>query len=288
MYTNSMRVGILGDRDRAAAWEKHLRPLTAVQEVVITASLSDLDGMDACILLDDTTNNLHLLADSIRLGFHSYLVSPLPTDEVPLERIHRLAQESDVRVQFSHWPTISPSSQWMKQQLPKPSFIQIIKEDSHINFSENRLRFSHSWMDEIAFIVKWMGINTHKLEVKSFLPGTPEAGLHIFIKFENGSSAALFFLVSGNDNRHRRFASAPALLLDCDVDRQSVKKTVMKDNQRLSVESQTFDPAKSAGLSASLFFKAIKLKKETAYTAYDAVKTARVIRDIQNLLKVQV
>lgn len=283
-----MRVGILGDRDRAVAWEKHLRPLSAVHEVVITTSLSDLDDIDACILLDDTASNLGLLADSIRLGFHSYLVSSLPTEEEPLKRIHRLAQESDVRVQFSHWPTISPSSQWMKQQLPKPSFIQIIKEHSHINFSETRLRFSHTWIDEIAFIVKWMGINTHKLEATSFFPGTPEAGLNIFIKFENGSSAALFFLVSGNEERHRRLASAPALLLDCNVDRQAVKKSVMKDNQRLSSESQTFNPAKAAGLSASLFFKAIKLKKETAFTAYDAVKTARVINEIQKLLNVQV
>jgi hypothetical protein len=283
-----MRVGIVGDKDRASAWEKHLRPLTAVQEVVITSSLSDLDAIDACILLDDSSKNLDRLGEAIRLGHHSYLVSSLPTDEEPLQKIYRLAQESDVRVQFSHWPTISPASQWMRQQIPRPTFVQLIKEHSHISFSENRIRFSHSWIDEVAWIVKWMDMDTHKLEARALIPDNPEAGLHVFMKFENGSTATLFFLVSGNEDRHRRIASASSMLLDCDVDRQTVKKTVVKGNQRLSVESQSFDATKAAGLSASLFFKAIKLKKETAFTAYDAVKTARVIRDIQNLLKVQV
>lgn len=283
-----MRVGIVGERERASVWEKHLRPLEAVQEVVITSVLSDLKGVDACIILDDTKNNLDLLADSIRIGLHTYLVSSLPANEEPLKKIYHLAQESDVRVQFSHWPTISPSSQWMKQQLPKPAFIQVIKEQSHISFSENRTRFSRSWMDDIAWIVKWMDMDTHKLEARSFIPDHPAAGLHIYMKFDNGSSATLFYLVSGNENRHRRLASASSLLLDCNVDTQSVKKTIVRENHQLSVETQKFDHTKAAGLSASLFFKAIKLKKETAFTAYDAVKAARVVNEIQKLLNVQV
>ena len=283
-----MRVGIVGDKDRAAAWEKHLRPLTAVHEVVITPEISDLDDVDACILLDDSTTKLQTLAESIRLGLHSYLVSTLPTDENQLKTIYSLAQESDVRVQFSHWPTISPASQWMRQQLPKPGFIQVIKEHSHISFSENRPRFSQSWMDETAWIVKWMGMATHRIEACHIIPGNPESGLHIYLKFENGASATLFYLVSGSEDRHRRFVSASTLLLDCDANRQTVKKTLIGDNQRVTVESQTFDATLSAELSANLFFKAIKLKKDTAFTAYDALKASQVINNIRNLLKMQV
>ncbi len=283
-----MRVGIVGDKDRAAAWEKHLRPLTAVHEVVITPDISDLDDVDACILLDDSTTKLHTLAESIRLGLHSYLVSTLPTDEKQLKSIYHLAQESDVRVQFSHWPTISPASQWMKQQLPKPGFIQVIREHSHISFSENRLRFTQSWMDETAWIVKWMNMATHRIEARHIIPGSADSGLHIYLKFENGASASLFYLVSGTEDRHRRLVSSSSLLLDCNANRQTVKKTHMGENQRLTVESQTFDATQSAALSANLFFKAIKLKKETAFTAYDALKTSQVVNNIRNILKMQV
>lgn len=282
-----MKVGIIGDKYRAAAWEKHLRPLAAVSEVVITPAAADLDETNACILLDDSVNNLKNLGEAIRLGLHTYLVSILPTDPEQLKTIYHQAQESDVRVQFSHWPTISPASQWMKQQLPRPGLIQIIREQPHISFSENRLRFTQSWMDEIAWIVKWMDMATHRIEAKYIIPGNRESGIQVYLKFENGASASLFYLVPGSEARHRRIVSSPSLLLDCNVDQQSVKKTVVDDNQRLTVESQTFNASTSAGLSASLFFKAIKLKHDTAFTAYDALKASMVIDNISNLLRVE-
>lgn len=282
-----MKVGIIGDKNRAAAWEKHLRPLTAVNEVIITSSISDLDDTETCILIDDSTDNLEHLGEAIRLGLHTYLVSTLPTDQKRLKKIYHLAQESGVRVQFSHWPTISPASQWMKQQLPKPGFIQVIREHPHISFSENRLRFSHSWIDEIAWIVKWMDMSTHRIEAKHIIPGNSDSGIQVYLKFENGASASLFYLVPGSENRHRRIASSPSLLLDCNADKQSVKKTLVGDNQRLTVESQTFDASESAGLSATLFFKAIKMKRETAFSAYDALKTSMVIDNIRDLLRLK-
>jgi hypothetical protein len=284
-----MKVGIIGDKKRAVVWEKHLRPLTAVREVIITPSISDLHNTDtaACILLDDSSDNLKNLGESIRLGLHTYLVSVLPVDHKELKKIYHLVQESDVRVQFSHWPTISPASQWMKQQLPKPGFIQVIREHPHISYSENKVRFSHAWIDEIAWIVKWMDMSTHRIEAKHIIPGNPDSGIQVYLKFENGASASLFYLVPGSKNSHRRIVSSPSLLLDCHVEQQSVKKTVVGDNQRLTVESQTFDASKSAGLSASLFFKAIKLKRNTAFTAYDALNASMVIDNIKELLRIE-
>ncbi|MEX0889970.1 MAG: hypothetical protein WDZ33_00395, partial [Balneolaceae bacterium] len=115
-----MKVGILGDRKRAQVWEKHLRPLKAVQEVVIASTLKDIRGSYCCILIDDSPHNLDLLADTIRLGIHSYLVAEIPTDTEKLRKVHSYSQESDVRVQFSHWPSLSSATQWMRSQLPKP------------------------------------------------------------------------------------------------------------------------------------------------------------------------
>ncbi|MEX1062028.1 MAG: hypothetical protein WEC12_00380 [Balneolaceae bacterium] len=280
-----MRVGIIGDKNRAAVWEKYLRSLLAVKEVVITSSLSEAENIQACIILDDTAGNLHLLSDSIRLGIHSYLISELPVDEEQLKRICSLSQESDVRVQFSHWPTISPASQWMKNQLPKPDFIQIIKEQSHLNFTENRRQLSRSWTDEIGWIMKWMDMGTHRIEAQEVVPGNRDWGIRIFIKFENGSTASLFILTAGTEKNHRRIASGSNLLLDCRVEHQTVKKTLISGSQGISAESQTFDRSRSAGISVLLFFKAIKLKKDTAFTPFDALKTAATVKNINGLLK---
>lgn len=280
-----MRVGIIGDKNRASAWEKNLRPLSEVQEVVISQKLSDIHDTDACILLDDSPGNLQLLSDVIKLGIHSYLVANLPSDSGPLKKICGLIEESGVRVQFSHWPTLSPATQWMKQLLPKPDFIQIIKEHPHSSIPEHRERLSSYWIDEITWIVNWMDLRTHRVDVQQLAGEDTGTGIRIYLKFENGASASFFYFAAGSENIHRRIASGPGLILDYNVDRQAVRKTQPDEQKRLNVESRTFDTTKAAELSASLFIKAIKEKSDTAFTAYNALKAARVIETIRNCMK---
>lgn len=280
-----MRVGIIGDKNRASAWEKHLRPLSEVQEVVISQKLSDIHDADACILLDDSAGNLQLLSDVIKLGIHSYLVANLPSDSGHLKKICQLIEESGVRVQFSHWPSFSPATQWMKQQLPKPDFIQIIKEHSHLSFTEYSDRLSSCWTDEITWIVKWMDLRTHLADVQQLAGEDTGTGIRIYLKFENGASASFFYFAAGSENIHRRIASGPGLILDYNVDRQAVRKTQPGEQKRLIVESRTFDATKAAELSATLFIKAIKEKSDTAFTAYNALKAARAIDTIRDHMK---
>jgi hypothetical protein len=52
-----MKIAIVGERERATAWEKHLRKLSTVKEVTITTSLSDSSGLDTVLLIDDTKDN---------------------------------------------------------------------------------------------------------------------------------------------------------------------------------------------------------------------------------------
>lgn len=279
-----MRVGIVGDYSRASAWEKHLRPLHAVDEVLITSNLSEIKEVRACILLNDSENNLQLLSDLIRLGIHTYLVSSLPTSEDKLKKVVSLSQESDVRVQFSHWPSLSPASQWMKQQLPKPDFLQIIKDQTYLNFTEKRSLTTHYWMDEIGWIVKWMDIGIHRIEAQKIIPDY-DAGNRIYLKFENGASASLLFMTASESNSHRRIASGGRLLMENSVDQQYVKKTRINEQRGLSVTTHKFDTMKSAELSAMLFFKAIQMKSYTAFTPYDALRVSTVIKKISDLLR---
>lgn len=280
-----MKVGIVGPVQRAQVWEKHLRQLNSVKEVVIAPELSGVRGMNACLLVDDSSANLDLLSEAIRLGMHSYLISDLPTDETALRNVHALSEESDVRVQLSHWPTLSPASQWMKNQLPKPDFIQVVREHSHLTFTENRQRIRKQWVDEIAWIVKWINLGTHRIEARPAISGVEGSGIRVHLKFENGASASLFHLAAGTGERHRRVASGAGTLLDCEVTGQEVKKIEIDHFGRLNVESRNFDATRAAALSAMLFFKAVKVRGRTAYTPYDALQASIAAGKISALLE---
>lgn len=281
-----MKVGILGDRKRAQVWEKHLRPLKAVQEVVIASTLKDIKGTRCCILVDNSPQNLDLLADTIRLGIHSYLVSELPTDSEKLRKIHSFSQESDVRVQFSHWASLSSATQWMRSQLPKPDFVHIHRETGHHSYSENRQKNHQQWIDEIAWIIKWMGVRVHRIDADVPASSIDGSGIRVYIKFENGSSASLYHTTIGTDRVHRRIAAGPNISLDCDVTNQSVKRVESDSQGHLNVYSKSFDATGVAGLSAMLFFKAIKLGTESAFTPFDALQTSLVIKKVDSLLRI--
>ena len=142
-----MKIAILGERNRASAWEKHLRKLSAISEVVITSSIPVKDSVDAAILLDNTDLKLNSLEQLIKLGIHSYLVSQLPLDEKALEKIHYSAQEANVRVQFSHWPSLAPASLWMKQKIQKPNLIQIKREVKFLSGAIDQTKIDHHRID---------------------------------------------------------------------------------------------------------------------------------------------
>lgn len=279
-----MRVGIIGDARRAVAWENHLRPLNIVNEVVIAPSLKDLGEVQACILLDESPDNLNLLIECIRQGLHTFLVSTLPVDRERLERVYHTSEEAEVRVQFSHWPSISPSTQWMFRQLSKPRFIQVIKEKSHLNFTDNLENFDHHWIDEIALITKWMALPPHRVEPVSLTLQNVDTGIQIYLKYESGASASVFYLASGIEDRHRRIISDHSLLLDQDVPHQTVRKLQTHNRDHPVIEKKEFDAGKAAELSAIQFFKSVQLKNETIFTPFDALKTSDTVQKIRKQL----
>ncbi len=74
--------------------------------------------VDACFLVDESEQNLDILLEGIQLGLHCFLISRQPTDTQKLEKIYRATKEAGVQVQFSHWPTLAPATQWMMDRSP--------------------------------------------------------------------------------------------------------------------------------------------------------------------------
>lgn len=280
-----MNVAIVGKKNRAGEWEKHLRKLTTVKKVIISSNLPEQKEANAVIILNDSANNLHLLHDSVRLGFHTYLVAKLPADQALLKKIYHSSEEANVNVLFSHWSSISPASQWMAQQYFKPSLIQIKKEILPANINAGYSDFQKHWVNELALILKLIRSNIHRIEAKPILLKSLFTGLQLTLRFEDGSVASLQFSSIGKKRYHQRIFSNQNMVFDFDVEQQRIRSIQLNEQDLLTVREKKFDPADTAERSVAEFIKSIQMGSTTFFSPYDALKTSDAVNQINNLLK---
>ena len=283
-----MKIAIVGIRERAAAWEKHLRKLTIVEEVVITGEIPDEKEFTVVLLIDDSPESLERLLQSVRLGNHTYLISRIPSDSQLLEKIYHSSEESGVNVQFSHWPSMAESMNWIRQQVSKPDLIQIKKESTPLNYRVmEELDFEFDWMDELALIIKWLGGNIHRYEVKPIRLHNQFLGLNLTLRYENSAVASLQYLGAAASETHQRIFSNNIIVADCDVIHQKVRLHTLNELNKVSVKEKKFDPSDTAEWSVVQFIKSIQLGQPTLFSPYDALQTARAFEKINSLIKVQ-
>ena len=280
-----MKVAIIGEKKRALAWEKHVRKLSVVDEVILSTSLFYDSGINAVILLDDSHESLNRLLETVRSGQHSYLVSRIPLHQEKLETIHSSSQEAGVHVQFSHWPSITPATQWIHQQLDKPGLIQVKKEIEPVNFKVDAEDFEHHWTDEVAYFTKWLGGNVHRIDVKPITLSEITLGLNLTLRFEDASVASLQLSAFGKSDVHQRILSNRTAMIDNDVLKQSVRVYRLNDRKRVSIQKKQFDPADTAEWSVMQFFKSIQINKSTIFTPYDALLTSKIVDKIKEHIK---
>lgn len=280
-----MKIGIVGPAERAVAWEKHLRPHHSVTEVVIAGKLKDIGNVTACILLDESDEQLDTLLKAIHLGLHTFLVSKLPTDLSAVEKIYHAAEEANVLLQFSHWPSLAPASQWMTQKVPKPTFIQAIRDITYTQRLEAGFNLEFYWIDELAYCLKWIGGAVHHVDLKTAELNRHTYALHLFLRFDSGATANIYLNTSAFENRHQRIASDHTYLLDCNALTQTVRLGQENADGHLYFEKQTFDSTKSAELAVIHFLKAIQMRKPSLYNGYDLLRLNREIEKVRKRLK---
>ncbi len=280
-----MKIGIVGPAERAAAWENHLRRHPSVSEVIITAALNEINTADACLLLDDLPQRSDQLLQSIKSGWHTFLISSLPVDQAFARQVYLTAEEANVQVQFSHWPTLAPVSQWTARHIKKPSFIQVTRNLTHARFNEKDLTFTDLWIDELAWCLKYMDAAVHHVDANMSVlqSGTPY-GIHISLRFDRGSTAALFISTCAPSNNHCRFVSDHHTVIDCNVEEQTVRIGRENEDKRLFFERKSFDPTRAAEKSIARFIKSIQLKKAAPYNSYDLLRLTKVVEQIKEQL----
>lgn len=281
-----MKIAIVGEQERATAWEKHLRKLSIVNEVVITTTLTDNSSLDAVILIDDSKEHLHRLLNTVKGGHHTYLVSKLPTDQSLLEKLYHVSEEANVNVQFTHWPSFSESMNWVHNEIQRPELIQIKKESVPLNNRVlNRDDFHQQWTDELALIIKWMGGNIHRYEVKPIVVNRQYLGLNLTLRFENASLANMQFSATAEKEIHQRVISDRSTMANCDITRQKVKIYRSSEKNRLSIQEKVFDPSDTAEWSVVQFIKSIQMGQPTIFSPYDAMRTANALEQIKSLME---
>ena len=280
-----MKVGIVGDAKRAVAWEQHLRPHQIVHEVELCPTMKEVGKVDACLLIDETDQNLDTLLEGIHSGLNCFLISRQPTHTSKLEKIYRATKEAGVHVQFSHWPTLAPATQWMMDRISRPSFLSITREVNYTQFINTEEEFRQFWIDELGLCMKWIDSGIHHVEAKEVnLDGKHPISIHIFLRFDNGSTVDIRIYTGAAENNHKRIASTKQEILECNVPTQNIRIGRLNSGDHLFFEKQSFDPAKSAEKAALMFLKAVQMDRETPYTAYDAYQLSLQIENIEKRL----
>lgn len=280
-----MKIGIVSPADRAVAWEKHLRPHRSVSEVEIAANLSEIGDVDACLLIDDHPDRLQHLLQSVKEGYHSFLIAPLPTDTQLVEKVYHAAEESNVLLQFSHWPTLAPASKWMAKKISRPSFIQVRREINYSEYLESDHDFNYYWIDELAFCLRWINGAVHHMDLNRVeLTEGKIYALHMLLRFDSGATANIFINVASSKSEHHRMAANNNFLVDCDVLDQSVRLGEENSSGHLYFNRQSFDASRAAELSALEFIKSIQLKRPTIYNGYHLLELTKTIDTVKKRL----
>ncbi|MGM0589676.1 MAG: hypothetical protein ACQETE_14735 [Bacteroidota bacterium] len=281
-----MTVGIVGPRERAQVWEKHLRTHRSVDQVIITSSVHDLGTTDACLLLDNSEERMDNTFQAIRLGMHVFLIGMLPTEKRAAERVYRASEEANVIVQFAHWPTLTPSTQWMHAQIPNPRSIQIIRDIPRLKFNELDQNLEQLWIDEVTFCSKWMG-SVHHAEARQWKLGTSDMGIQLFLRFDSTATAVICLNSSAESEAHRRTVIGSTRIADCNVLNQVVRLGQPGDLDQLHYERKQFDPRDSAQMAATKFLKSIQLKRPAPFNAYDLMRATQLIEQIKQRIQRQ-
>lgn len=280
-----MKIGIVGPADRASAWEKHLRSHRSVTEVAIAAKLSNIGDVNACFLLNEDDDRLQQLLRAVKEGYHTFLVAPLPTDTQLVEKVYHTAEEANVLLQFSHWPTLAPASKWMAKKVSKPSFIQVSREISHAEYLESGYSFDYYWIDELAFCLRWINGAVHHMDLKTVkLSENKIYALHMLLRFDSGATANIHINVAAAKSRHHRLAADNNFLLDCDVLNQSARLGEENADGHLYFSRQSFDASKAAELAALEFVKSIQMNRPTIYNGYHLMELTKTMDKVKNRL----
>jgi len=284
-----MNIAIIGSPERAVAWEDHISGHRIIEEITITSTIEAIRNIDACLITDETDQNLAMVEYAIKMGWHCFLIAPIPINKNKIFKIAQFAEEAGVVVQFMHWPTLSHATKWMMNQMPKPEMLTIRRKLTSLAFNNlDKSTLRSIWIDELALCMRWMDSGIRSLDASCFyksLDSNAGGLFNSFIRFNNGSAAGIFIYTMADSDKHQRIATNRHLFFNCDVATQHIQVNRYKQqNDRQSVEVKKFNPSKSAGFAVTQFLKAIQTGRPSPYNAHHAYQLCKGIAHVEGCI----
>lgn len=286
-----MKIGIVGEPERASAWEQHMRSIQGIKEVIISREIDGLGEVDAVVMLVSPDESPQPLIQAIRRNWHVFLISKPPTDLEWVESLYYQAEEANVILQFSHWPTLSPASQQMFKTVPAPRTIQIYRELQPSRFRELDLNFDDLWIDELGFCCKWMNSNVKQVDAQwSVLTPISEKSdvaplaIQIALRFDNGGFAGIQINAASRHNLFKRYGSDRRYFVESNVLSNELRIGQLNSQNRVFFERQEFDPSDTAPLALHHFIKSIKMKKHSLFNGFDLLQLNRALQMVRTRL----
>lgn len=273
-----MKIVIVGDQQRADTWEQLLRKLPEISEVIFTNDILADPTIDGVLLIDDSDLALSRLLQSVKNGHHTYFISRLYYHTERLEEIYRASEEAGVQVQFSHWPTLSESVQWIKNRMPAPAHIMIRKDSVQVSRKVIDIEdFNHEWMDEISLITGITGGKVHKSIIRPVVLKKWITGFSATLMFESSAVVSFHFSGIASQKFHQRIFSDHHSLLDFDALVQKVDIVNLNHLNRMTRKVETFNSADTAVNSLNAFIRSAKQNTRPVFSPYEAISASRVI-----------
>ncbi len=281
-----MKVGIVGDALITKAWEQRLQRHPVVREVILVKKSEHLPSIPACIIVDSTDSAFDEAALAIRKGIHTFLVSRLPTRREHIERLYYFTEEAGVHLQLAHWSSYAPASQWIQTKIPNPDYIHIDRHLPLAQFNRYDGTFSHMWIDDLAYALKMIKSNVHRVDVGiSGIRASKAPHIQLFMRFDNGGVAGIAIHTTSSEASNKRTFCDAHHTLEYDVLKQQVLYSSLDTNGTVFQEKKIFDEEEPADRALTLFLKCVQTRSQPEYSIFDSLKLTRIIQQIDEKLR---
>ncbi len=277
-----MKIGILGPEHMAMTWEKHLRLVSDVREVVIAPELKLLRNMDACLILSDavlTPGPSGALLEALKHHCHILWVAPLPTDLNEISRWHETSEEAGVKVMFSMWAHYSPATRWLFNHISNPKKIHIHREWPGPRHTPDTHTLYRIILEEISLCLEWTQKRPVKLEGDlDFFPIRGSTMAHsmkqLHIRFSGDARASILLNPFGLENRHSRFVTGNHMAAVCQINEHLIKKWLFHGNASHTPELMRFDYREPARHLISHFIRSVRSGEQPLFGISELQKLA--------------
>jgi predicted dehydrogenase len=171
------------------------------------------------------------------------------------------------------------------EHIKQPSLLHFERSLTATEFDVYDNPFRNLWLDELALLLKM--VPAHVLKIDVGFSGDNETSsprFHLFIRFDDGTTATLFVNTYAEKAVHKRVISGS--FNSAEIDHLNGKLTVRELSEAGLRHSQPVQLGRDepADIGLGDFLATIKKKSDPGYTIFDALKLTEAVETVDRQL----